>query len=93
MKHVGLTQEALAQIEEAKKKAEEEIGKLRAAVDGHKKDIATAHQAELEARGAQQKEQFEIAGQDRKLKAAEAARAEELRAQGAVQDLIKSRRE
>ena len=93
MKHVGLTQEALAQIEEAKKKAEEEISKLQAAVDGLEKDIATAHQEELEARGAQQKEQFEIAGLDRKLKAAEAARAEELRAQGAVQDLIKSRRE
>lgn len=93
MKHVGLTQEALAQIEEARKKAGEEIAKLRAEVDGHCEEIATAHQAELEARGAQQKEQAEVAGLDRKLKAAEAARAEELRAQGAVQDLIKSRRE
>ena len=93
MKHVGLTAEALAQIEEAKKKAAEEISKLRAAVDGHEKAIATAHQAELEARGAQRKEQFEIAGLDRQLEAAEAARAEELRAQGAVQELIKSRRE
>ena len=93
LKQVGLPEGALAKMEEAKQKAEEEVKRLQAAVDGHCTAIAAAHQAELEARGAQQKEQFEIAGLDRKLKAAEAARAEEQRAQGAVQDLIKSRRE